>query len=138
MQLELPFDESDADALDTALDEVHRRFGTSAVTLRIFTGLVWLSNALAKVFEVRGPTTGASCRSLSPPAPRRKRPRPTPRPRPTSHPLGAFYRDVVLPHWGFFGTFLTVAEPAIGLGLIFGVVTRLAAVGGCCCSPRSG
>jgi len=45
-------------------------------------------------------------------------------------PLGAFYRDVVLPNWGFFGAFLTVAELAIGLGLIFGVATRLAAVGG--------
>ena len=45
-------------------------------------------------------------------------------------PLGAFYRDIVLPNWGFFGAFLIVAELAIGLGLIFGAVTRLAAVGG--------
>ena len=45
-------------------------------------------------------------------------------------PLGAFYRDVVLPNWGLFGPFLTIAELAIGLGLLSGVATRLAAVGG--------
>ena len=45
-------------------------------------------------------------------------------------PLGAFYRDVVLPNWGFFVVFLTLAELAVGLGLIAGVATRLAAVGG--------
>jgi DNA polymerase IV len=38
MQLELPFDEGDADALDTALDEVHRRFGTTAVTRAVLLG----------------------------------------------------------------------------------------------------
>jgi len=38
MQLELPFDEGDAAALDTALDEVHRRFGTSAVTRAVMLG----------------------------------------------------------------------------------------------------
>jgi DNA polymerase-4 len=38
VQLELPFDEGDADALDTALDEVHRRFGTSAVTRAVLLG----------------------------------------------------------------------------------------------------
>src|SRR4029450_487565 len=43
-------------------------------------------------------------------------------------PLGAVYRDVVLPHWGVFGAVLTAAE--FGLGLLFGVATRLAAVGG--------
>lgn len=36
----------------------------------------------------------------------------------------------MLPNWGFFSVFLTLAELAIGLGLIFGVATRLAAVGG--------
>ena len=36
----------------------------------------------------------------------------------------------MLPNWGIFGAFLTVAELAVGLGLIFGVATRLAAVGG--------
>jgi len=36
----------------------------------------------------------------------------------------------VLPNWGFFGVFGTLAELAVGLGLIAGVATRLAAVGG--------
>ena len=45
-------------------------------------------------------------------------------------PLGAFYRDVVIPNWGFFGIFLTLAELAVAIGLLFGIATRLAAVGG--------
>jgi Predicted membrane protein len=40
-----------------------------------------------------------------------------------------FYQDVVLPNWGFFGAFLTVAELVAGLGLLFGVLTRAAALG---------
>lgn len=35
----------------------------------------------------------------------------------------------MLPNWGFFGVFLTMAELAIGVGLILGLATRLAAVG---------
>jgi DNA polymerase IV len=38
VQLELPFDVGDADALDVALDSVHRRFGTSAVTRAVLLG----------------------------------------------------------------------------------------------------
>jgi DNA polymerase-4 len=38
VQLELPFDEGAADALDTALDSVHERFGTSAVTRAVLLG----------------------------------------------------------------------------------------------------
>jgi DNA polymerase IV len=38
VQLELPFDEGSADALDSALDSVHRRFGTSAVTRAVLLG----------------------------------------------------------------------------------------------------
>ena len=44
--------------------------------------------------------------------------------------VGNYDQDVVLPNWGVFGPFLTIAELAIGLGLLFGVATRLAAVGG--------
>ena len=110
-------------------DNVHRLMARAFTALRIFTGLVWLSNALAKIFDVgnydwcffsfnlitlgaaRGIATDASAKTYI-------------------APLGALYRDVVLPHWGFFGAFLTAAEFAIGLGLLFGVATRLAAVGG--------
>jgi uncharacterized membrane protein YphA (DoxX/SURF4 family) len=97
--------------------------------LRIFTGLVWFSNGLAKLIDkgnydwgfisfnliTRGAAqsiaTGASSKTYI-------------------TPLGAFYRNVVLPNWSFFGTFLTIAELAVGLGLLFGIATRLAAVGG--------
>jgi uncharacterized membrane protein YphA (DoxX/SURF4 family) len=97
--------------------------------LRVFTGLVWLSNAIAKVIEVgnydfgfisfnlvtkgvaRAIATDASSKTYI-------------------APLGWAYQNLVLPNWGFFSVFLTLAELAIGLGLIFGVATRLAAVGG--------
>lgn len=107
----------------------YRLMARAFTALRIFTGLVWLSNALAKVFEIgnydwgfisfnlvtkgvaQAIATDASSKTYI-------------------APLGAAYRDIVLPNWGFFGVFLTVAELAIGLGLLFGVATRLAAVGG--------
>jgi uncharacterized membrane protein YphA (DoxX/SURF4 family) len=97
--------------------------------LRIFTGLVWLTNGAAKVigktnydfgfvsFNLvsRGVAKGIAADAASKTA---------------IAPLGAFYRDVVLPSWGFFGWFLTVAELAVGLGLILGVLPRAAALGG--------
>ena len=120
-----------APTTDAAADvnNVHRLMAGAFAALRIFTGLVWISNALAKIFDVgnydwgffsfnlitlgaaRGIATDASAKT-------------------DIAPLGALYRDFVLPHWGFFGAFLTAAELAVGLGLLFGVATRLAAVGG--------
>lgn len=97
--------------------------------LRIFTGLVFLTNGLAKVFEkgsfdlgffsftlitkgsAKNIMTGAADKTWI-------------------RPLGAFYEHLVLPGWGFWGVFLTVAELAVGVGLLFGVASRLAAVGG--------
>jgi uncharacterized membrane protein YphA (DoxX/SURF4 family) len=97
--------------------------------LRVFTGLVWLSNGLAKVIGkasydlgfisfnlvtrkvAEGIARGASAKTYI-------------------APLGAFYRDVVLPNFGFFGWFLTLAELAVGLGLLVGVLPRAAALGG--------
>lgn len=97
--------------------------------LRIFTGLVWLSNGFAKLigkatydlgflsFNLvsRGVAKGIAADASSKTA---------------IAPLGAFYRDVVLPNWGFFGWFLTVAELAVGLGLVLGILPRAAALGG--------
>lgn len=109
-------------------DTARSVYAKGFAALRIFTGLVWLSNGLAKLFNVgmvdlgffngnlitldvaRGIATGAAGRTRI-------------------APLGAFYRDVVLPHWEVFGRFLTVAELAVGLGLVFGVASRLAALG---------
>ncbi|MEC3980492.1 hypothetical protein [Amycolatopsis sp. H20-H5] len=45
-------------------------------------------------------------------------------------PLRGFYTDVVLANWGFFQWFLTFTELAIGIGLLFGIASRLASVGG--------
>lgn len=96
---------------------------------RIFTGLVWFSNGLAKLIDKGsydwgfisfGLITRGSAQSIAAGAASRT----------SIAPLGWFYRTAVLPHWGFFGAFLTVTELAVGLGLVFGVATRLAAVGG--------
>lgn len=110
-------------------DTVDSLYAKGFAALRIFTGLVWLSNGLAKLFHVgmidlgffngnlitldvaRGIATDAASKTQI-------------------APLGAFYRDVVLPHWATFGPFLTAAELAVGLGLIFGVASRLAALSG--------
>jgi thiosulfate dehydrogenase (quinone) large subunit len=106
------------------------RVMTRAFTaLRIFTGLVWLTNAVAKIIDVgnydfgfisfnlvtRGVAQAIATDASS---------------KTYIAPLGWVYQNVVLANWGFFGVFLTVVELAIGLGLIFGVATRLAAVGG--------
>lgn len=97
--------------------------------LRVLMGLVWLSNGLAKVigratydlgflsFNLvdRGVAEGIARDASG---------------KTYIAPLGAFYRDVVLPNFGFFGWFLTLAELAIGLGLLLGVLPRAAALGG--------
>ena len=109
--------------------DLYRLMSKAFAALRIFTGFVWLSNALAKAFEVEvydwgffsfSLVTKGSAQSVATDAAMKTQ----------IAPLAAVYHDLVLPHWGFFGTFLTVAELAIGLGLIFGVASRLAALGG--------
>jgi len=106
-----------------------RVFVLAFTALRIFTGLVWLSNGLAKLtdkatydwgFISFNLITRGVARSIAEGASAKT---------PTAA-LGDFYQHVVLPHWGIFGAFLTVAELAIGLGLVLGIATRLAAVGG--------
>jgi uncharacterized membrane protein YphA (DoxX/SURF4 family) len=97
--------------------------------LRVFTGVVFLSNALAKVFEKSEFDLGffsftlidkSSARSILTDAAHRTGIR----------PLGGMYEHLVLPHWGLFSVFLVLAELAVAIGLIFGVASRLAAVGG--------
>lgn len=106
-----------------------RTAGRALAALRILFGLIYLSNAFAKLVDVSdfriGPI-GANliardaARSILGSAARDT----------WLPPLGAFYENVVLPNWAFFSPFLIVAEFAIGLGLLFGVATRLAALGG--------
>ncbi len=107
----------------------YRSLARGFAALRIFTGVVFLSNALAKVFgkgnydwgffsfnlitrdaAQRIATNASSKTGIS--------------------PLGSFYQNVVVANWGFFGIFLTLAELAVAVGLLFGIATRLAAVGG--------
>jgi len=97
--------------------------------LRIFTGLVWLSNALAKVFNVSSFKWGffsftlvdrESAKNILTDAAGKT----------GIKALGSMYQSVVLPHWGFWSIFLTLTELAIGLGLVLGVASRLAAIGG--------
>ncbi len=106
-----------------------RSLARGFAALRILFGLLWLSNALAKIFGVksldwgpfsftlidrsaaRGILSGAVSETWI-------------------APLRTIYTDLVLANWGFFQWFLTVAEFAVGLGLLFGIATRLAAVGG--------
>jgi uncharacterized membrane protein YphA (DoxX/SURF4 family) len=107
-----------------------RLLGVGFAALRIFSGLIWLSNGLAKVFlnqnnkldwgfisfnlinqpTARGILDGAS--------------------KDTFQPLHWIYQDVVLANWNFFAWFLTVAEVAAGVSLLFGIATRLGATVG--------
>lgn len=97
--------------------------------LRIFTGLVWLSNALAKVWDTKDYDLGVfsfnliargTAKSILADASDKT----------GIAPLGNLYQDLVLANWGFFAVFLTVTELAIGLGLVLGVASRLAPIGG--------
>ena len=97
--------------------------------LRVFTGLVWLTNGLAKLIGKATYDLGfisfnlvdrGVAESIAKDASSRT----------YITPLGAFYRDLVLPHFGFFSWFLTFTEIAIGVGLILGILPRLAALGG--------
>ena len=97
--------------------------------LRIFFGRVWLSNGLANLFGTGNYDWGFfsfnlftrdAARSIASNASGKSQ----------LAPLGAFYRDVVVANWGFFGILFAIAELAIGLGLLLGIATRLAAVGG--------
>jgi len=96
--------------------------------LRIFFGLIYLTNALAKIIGVGAYDLGVlsfglinlgQAQVIADAASRDT----------TFGLLGSFYQGVVLPNFGVFGVFLTIAELAAGLGLLFGVLSRAAAVG---------
>ena len=98
------------------------------VVLRGFFGVVYLANGLAKVtglgslnvgpwrtFLINLPTTEAILRHDA------------------KSSIGLYHDfalNVVLPHFNLFGPLITVAEIAVGLGLLTGVLGRLAALGG--------
>jgi uncharacterized membrane protein YphA (DoxX/SURF4 family) len=115
--------EGEADAKTTRL------LWQAVAATRIFFGLDWLSNALAKLIGVkdynfgfttfnlvdRGVANGILHQSVE---------------STKIAPLHWFYGTVVLPNFGYFQWFLTVTEFAIAAGLLFGIASRLAAVGG--------
>lgn len=105
------------------------RLRRALVVLRVLTGLVWLTNGLAKATGMRVIDLGFFRGSLiTVPSARgilRGAVATTELP-----PLGALYAWVAGPAWPVFSVMLTLAELAIGLGLIAGVLTRVAAVGG--------
>jgi len=106
-----------------------RALGQGMAAVRILIGLVFLSNGLAKLFNFASVNLGFfsftvinrdSAKGLAAGAAQQT----------YLAPLRLFYQDVVLPNWGIFGAFLTVAELSVGLGLLLGIASRLAAVGG--------
>jgi len=90
--------------------------------LRLFLAAMWLTQAIGKLNPSFGDIRGiVRVMALGNSA------------HPEGNPIGFFKRfllDYVLPHWQLFGLLVTMAEMAVGLALLFGVATRLAALGG--------
>jgi uncharacterized membrane protein YphA (DoxX/SURF4 family) len=102
------------------------RIAKGLAAFRIFVGLVWLGNALAKVVGQSSYDLGVISFSLIS--------RDTARDLletytgPESNaiaPLKSIYTDLVLANWDFFQWLLTAAELAIGISLVLGIASRL-------------
>ena len=106
----------------------HRQLARGFAALRIFFGVIWLSNGLAKLTDVGAYDLGLLSFGLLNRGTAQYNA--TEASSKTSFSfLGGFYQNVVLPNWGFFVAFLTIAELAAGLALLFGALTRAAALG---------
>lgn len=104
----------------------HRTLAGGLAALRILFGLVYLSNALAKIVGTANYDLGFYsfnlinrdiARSILGGASSG-----------TFEPLQTIYQDLVLANWGFFQWFLTVTELAIAVLLLLGIASRLAAL----------
>lgn len=102
------------------------RIAKGLAAFRIFVGLVWLANALAKVVNQGSYDLGLASFSLIS--------RDTARGLLESYtgpdsnaiaPLKSLYSDLVLANWGFFQWLLTAAELAVGISLVVGIASRL-------------
>jgi hypothetical protein len=102
------------------------RIAKGLAAFRIFVGLVWLGNALAKVVNKGSYDLGVVSFSLIS--------RDTARglletyTGPQSNaiaPLKSVYRDLVLANWGFFQWLLTAAELVVAVSLVVGIASRL-------------
>ncbi len=106
----------------------HRSLAQALAVLRIFFGVIWLSNGIAKLIGVGSYDLGFATFGLLF-LPQAEFIANDASSTTFLAPLGAFYQSVVLPNYGFFGTFLTFVEIAAGLALLFGVLTRAAVLG---------
>ncbi len=106
----------------------HRSLARALAILRIFFGVIWLGNGLAKLFDVGSYDLGFATFGLLW-LPQAQFILNDAAGNTFLTPLGAFYQSVVLPNFGLFGAFLTIVEIAAGLALLFGVLTRAAALG---------
>jgi uncharacterized membrane protein YphA (DoxX/SURF4 family) len=102
------------------------RIAKGLAAFRVFVGLVWLGNALAKLVGQSSYDLGVISFSLIS--------RDTARDLletysgPESNaiaPLKSIYTDLVLANWGFFQWLLTAAELAVGVSLVLGIASRL-------------
>jgi thiosulfate dehydrogenase (quinone) large subunit len=96
--------------------------------LRIFFGAIYLSNGLAKLFDVGAFDLGFASFGLLW-LPQAQFIANDASANTFLAPVGSMFQNVVLPNWGAFGTFLTVVEIAAGIALLLGVLSRAAAVG---------
>ncbi len=106
----------------------HQALARGFAVLRIFFGLIYLSNAIAKIIGVGSYDLGAASFGLLW-VPQAQFILDDASKNTNFGLLGGLYQSVVLPNFGFFGAFLTIVELAAGLGLLFGVLSRAAAVG---------
>ena len=102
------------------------RIARGLAAFRIFVGLVWLGNALAKVVNQGSYDLGVVSFGLIS--------RDTARGLLESYtgpesnaiaPLKSLYSDLVLANWGVFQWLLTATELAVGISLVVGIASRL-------------
>jgi uncharacterized membrane protein YphA (DoxX/SURF4 family) len=102
------------------------RIARGLAAFRVFVGLVWLANALAKVANQGSYDLGVVSFGLIS--------RDTARGLLESYtgpesnaiaPLKTVYRDLVLANWDLFQWLLTAAELTIGISLVVGIASRL-------------
>lgn len=106
----------------------HRSLAHALAILRIFFGVIWLSNGIAKLIDVGSYDLGFATFGLLW-LPQAQYIADDASANTFLTPIGTFFQSVVLPNYGFFGTFLTIVEIAAGLALLFGALTRAAALG---------
>jgi uncharacterized membrane protein YphA (DoxX/SURF4 family) len=102
------------------------RIAKGLAAFRIFVGLVWLGNALAKVVGQSSFDLGVISFSLISRDTARDLLETYTGPQSNAiAPLKTIYTDLVLANWGLFQWLLTAAELAVGVSLVLGIASRL-------------